>query len=204
MKQRITERQKKILDYIKESVRFKGYPPSVREIGKAVGLTSSSTVHSHLASLEEMGYIRRDPTKPRAIEILDIDTIISKKEILSIPILGRITAGLPVLAVENIEDSFPIPLDFIGSQGDFFILTVEGDSMVEAGIHNGDYVIIRQQSTAHNGDIVAAMIGEEATIKTFYKESDHVRLQPENPAYEPIRTKFVRILGKVVGLYRKI
>ena len=203
MKHRLTERQKKILDYIKLAVREKGYPPSVREIGKAVGLTSSSTVHSHLSTLEEMGYIRRDPTKPRAIEILDVDTIISKKEILPIPILGRITAGLPVLAVENIEDTFPVPLDFIGSQGDFFILTVVGDSMIEAGIYDGDYVIIRQQPTAHNGDIVAAMIGEEATVKTFYKESDHIRLQPENPAYEPIRTKFVRILGKVVGLYRK-
>jgi len=203
VKHRLTERQKKILDYIKLAVREKGYPPSVREIGKAVGLTSSSTVHSHLSTLEEMGYIRRDPTKPRAIEILDVDTIISKKEILPIPILGRITAGLPVLAVENIEDTFPVPLDFIGSQGDFFILTVVGDSMIEAGIYDGDYVIIRQQPTAHNGDIVAAMIGEEATVKTFYKESDHIRLQPENPAYEPIRTKFVRILGKVVGLYRK-
>lgn len=201
---KLTERQKKILEYIKEAVRSKGYPPSVREIGKAVGLTSSSTVHSHLAVLEEAGYIRRDPTKPRAIEILDVDTIISKKEILPIPILGRITAGLPVLAVENIEDTFPVPLDFIGTHGDFFILTVDGDSMINAGIHNGDYVIIRQQPTANNGEIVAAMIGEEATVKTFYKESDHIRLQPENPAYEPIISKYVRVIGKVVGLYRRL
>lgn len=204
MKHRLTERQKKILDFIKDEVRSKGYPPSVREIGTAVGLTSSSTVHTHLTSLENMGYIKRDPTKPRAIEILDVDAIIPRKEIVTIPILGRITAGLPVLAVENIEDTFPVPLDFLGTQGDFFILNVEGDSMIEAGIHNGDSVIIRQQPSANNGDIVAAMLGDEATIKTFYKELDHIRLQPENSAFEPIRSKFVRILGKVVGLYRRI
>lgn len=204
MRQELSERQKKILDYIKSCVRMKGYPPSVREIGKAVGLSSSSTVHSHLEVIEKAGYIKRDRTLPRAIEIIEDDYSFPKKEIVSVPLLGRITAGLPVLAVENIEDSFPVPLEFLGSQGDFFMLSVDGESMIEAGIHDGDYVIIRQQASANNGDIVAALLEDEATIKRFYKEVDHIRLQPENPAFEPIRSKFVQILGKAIGLYRKI
>ena len=204
MRPELSDRQKKILDYIKNCVRMKGYPPSVREIGKAVGLSSSSTVHSHLEILEKAGYIKKDPTLPRAIEIIEDDYLFPKKEIISVPLLGRITAGLPVLAVENMEDSFPVPLDFLGSQGDFFMLSVDGESMIEAGILDGDYVIIRQQSSANNGDIVAALLDDEATVKRFYKEKDHIRLQPENPAFEPIRSEFVQILGKVVGLYRKI
>jgi len=194
------------LDFIKHKVREKGYPPSVREIGEAVGLASSSTVHGHLDRLEKKGLIRRDPTKPRAIEILDQDDSASdfSLSIARVPLVGKVTAGVPITATENIEDYFPLPSHFV--RGDnVFMLRVVGDSMIEAGIHHNDYVIVRQQSTANNGDIVVAMTEDnEATVKTFYKEKDHIRLQPENPTMEPIRLKQVTILGKVIGLFRDI
>lgn len=200
MKPGLTKRQQQILDYIKQAVREKGYPPSVREIGAAVGLSSSATVHSHLTSLENKGMIRRDPTKPRAIEILDeeFQTVI---DAVPVPVVGRVTAGAPILAVENIEDYFPLPRQMLRDQ-DVFILKVQGDSMIEAGIFDRDYVVVRKQDTAENGDIVVALLGDEATVKTFYKEKDHVRLQPENSALSPILTRDVKILGKVLGLFR--
>ena len=198
----LSPRQKAILEFIKTEIRLKGYPPAVREIGEAVGLSSSSTVHGHLNQLEEKGYIRRDPTKPRAIEVLDGQQVI-KKEMIYVPIVGKVTAGEPILAVENIEDSFPLPMDFVRNEN-VFILSVRGDSMIEAGILDGDYVLIRQQSDAKNGDIVVALIEDEATVKTFYKEKDHFRLQPENPYLEPILVKEVTILGKVIGVFRRL
>ena len=198
----LTPRQREIFRFIKSEVMKKGYPPSVREIGSAVGLSSSSTVHGHLGKLEEKGYIRRDPTKPRAIEVV-YDREAPRKEIINVPIVGRVTAGEPILAVENIEDFFPMPKDFANYE-DVFMLKVRGDSMIGAGILDGDYVVVRQQSHAENGDIVVALIGEEATVKRFYREADHIRLQPENPNLAPIRSTNVQILGKVVGVFRKI
>lgn len=198
----LSPRQKAILEFIKTEIRLKGYPPAVREIGEAVGLSSSSTVHGHLAQLEEKGYIRRDPTKPRAIEVLDGQQLI-KKEMVNVPIIGKVTAGEPILAVENIEDSFPLPMDFVRNEN-VFILSVRGESMIEAGILDGDYVLVRQQNDAKNGDIVVALIEDEATVKTFYKEKDHFRLQPENPYLEPILVKEVTILGKVIGVFRRL
>ncbi|WP_127533650.1 transcriptional repressor LexA [Paenibacillus kobensis] len=204
---KLSNRQQAILEFIKNEVRDKGYPPSVREIGEAVGLASSSTVHGHLDRLEKKGFIRRDPTKPRAIEILDGDVESTGSFSLSyakVPVVGKVTAGVPITATENIEDYFPLPTHMVGDH-DVFILNVMGDSMIEAGIHNGDYVIVRQQPTATNGDIVVAMTEEdEATVKTFYKEKDHIRLQPQNPTMEPLRLKHVTILGKVIGLFRDI
>jgi repressor LexA len=201
----LTERQKQILLYIKEQVRDKGYPPSVREIGDAVGLRSSSTVHGHLKRLESKGYIRRDPTKPRAIEILDgfQESALVAKELIQVPILGSVTAGQPILAVQNIEDYFPLPRDFASDEATF-MLRVQGDSMIEAGILNGDYVVVRQQPDASNGEIVVALIEDEATVKRFYKESGHIRLQPENPVYDAIITKNAHILGKVIGVLRRL
>jgi repressor LexA len=201
---KMSNRQNAILEFIKNEVREKGYPPSVREIGEAVGLASSSTVHGHLDRLEKKGLIRRDPTKPRAIEILDDDEIsyAFTSSVRQIPLVGKVTAGVPITAVENIEEYFPLPIHMVGDQP-VFMLSVMGDSMIEAGIHNGDYVIVRQQQTATNGDIVVAMTEEnEATVKTFYKERDHIRLQPENATMEPIRLVNVSILGKVIGLIR--
>src|SRR5690606_33396520 len=199
----LTARQREILSYIRKEVLTKGYPPSVREIGRAVGLSSSSTVHGHLGKLEEKGYIRRDPTKPRAIELIhDRDRL--RKEIINVPIVGRVTAGEPILAVENIEDFFPMPKDFASYEEEVFMLRVRGESMIGAGIFDGGFVVVRQQSHAENGDIVVALIEDEATVKRLYKEEDHIRLQPENPNMEPIRTKDVRILGKVIGLFRKV
>lgn len=200
----LSSRQIQILNFIKSEIANKGYPPSVREIGKAVGLSSSSTVHAHLSQIEKKGYIRRDPTKPRAIEILDgYNYDIPKKEVTYIPVVGKITAGEPILAVENIQDTFPLPTDFLGD-GEFFILSVSGESMIEAGINDGDNVIVRKQNHCRNGDIVAALLEDEATIKRYYKEKKHIRLQPENSNMDPIITTEVLILGKVVGLYRKI
>lgn len=199
----ITARQRKIMAFIQDEIRAKGYPPSVREIGDAVGLNSSSTVHNHLQKLEASGFIRRDPTKPRAIEVLVGDPYQPRKEMVNIPIVGRVTAGTPILAVENIEDTFPLPQDFVRDQ-EVFMLRVHGDSMVGVGIYDGDYAVVRQQSVANNGDIVVALIGDEATIKRFYLESNHVRLQPENPLLEPIISRDVKILGKVVGLLRRM
>ncbi|KAA9006506.1 transcriptional repressor LexA [Paenibacillus spiritus] len=205
---KISSRQLAILEFIRNEVRSKGYPPSVREIGEAVGLASSSTVHGHLDRLEKKGLIRRDPTKPRAIELLGQEESENSHQfahtVARVPVVGKVTAGLPITATENIEDYFPLPTHFIG-ENKVFMLSVAGDSMIEAGIMNGDYVIVRQQQTADNGDIVVAMTEEdEATVKTFYKERDHIRLQPENPAYEPLRLNRVSILGKVIGLFRDI
>jgi len=204
---KLTKRQQEILNFIKEEVRKKGYPPSVREIGEAVGLASSSTVHGHLARLEAKGLIRRDPTKPRAIEILEEDFTdhIPKSNVVNVPVIGKVTAGLPITAVENVEEYFPLPDRFASNDDNVFMLEIMGDSMIEAGILDGDYVIVRQQSTANNGDIVVAMTDdEEATVKRFFKEKDYIRLQPENSTMEPIILKNVSILGKVIGVYRTI
>lgn len=202
---KLSARQKAILDYIRKEVREKGYPPSVREIGEAVGLASSSTVHGHLERLEKKGLIRRDPTKPRAIEVLvDDDKFEVQVPVAYIPILGKVTAGQPITAVENIEDYFPIPATWANSD-QIYMLAVQGDSMIEAGIHDGDYVIVRQQTSANNGDIVVAMNEDnEATVKRFYREKDHIRLQPENSSMQPIILKNVTILGKVIGVYRML
>ncbi|MDI9512516.1 MAG: transcriptional repressor LexA [Caldicoprobacterales bacterium] len=201
MSNNLSDKQKRILDFIKDEIRSKGYPPSVREICDAVGLKSTSTVHGYLERLEKKGYIRRDPTKPRAIEILDDTSYISQKELVNVPVVGRVTAGQPILAVENIEDTFPLPVERLHNS-DVFMLSIKGESMLGAGIFDGDYVIVKQQSTAKNGDIIVALIEDEATVKTFYKEADHFRLQPENPAMDPILTKEVSILGKVIGVIR--
>jgi repressor LexA len=202
---KLSKRQQQILEFIKHEVKTKGYPPSVREIGEAVGLASSSTVHGHLARLESKGLIRRDPTKPRAIEILDSSPSIPKANVVNVPIVGKVTAGQPITAIENVEEYFPLPEQFVSPDDQVFMLKVVGDSMIEAGILNGDYVIVRQQQTANNGDIVVAMTEEnEATVKRFFKEKDHIRLQPENSAMEPIIVQHAVILGKVIGVYRMI
>jgi repressor LexA len=198
----LSTRQRQILDYIRDMVRTKGYPPSVREIGEAVGLSSSSTVHSHLAKLEEMGFIRRDPTKPRAIDLLD-EAPWRHKSITPVPLVGRVTAGQPILAVENIEETYPLPTELVGEN--VFMLTVQGESMINAGILDGDYVLVRDQDTARNGEIVVALVdGEEATVKRFFREKDNIRLQPENNFMEPIYSRDVAILGKVIGVFRRI
>lgn len=198
----ITSKQQEILDFIKEETASKGYPPSVREICSAVGLKSTSTVHGHLDRLEKRGFIRRDPTKPRAIEILDRTGY--QKEIINVPIVGSVAAGQPILAVENIEDRFPIPADFFPSNNNMFILEIKGTSMIGVGIMDGDYLIVQQQSTASNGEIVVALIEDSATVKTFYREKDHIRLQPENPDMKPIIVDDCTILGKAIGLFRKM
>lgn len=205
---KLSKRQVDILEYIKEEVKQKGYPPSVREIGEAVGLASSSTVHGHLARLESKGYIRRDPTKPRAIEILDLDEMVNnipKYNIVNVPVVGKVTAGQPITAIENVEEYFPLPERLAPADEQVFMLEVMGDSMIEAGILDGDYVIVKQQQTANNGDIVVAMTEEdEATVKRFFKEKEYVRLQPENSSLAPIILRNVSILGKVIGVYRHI
>ena len=198
----ISAKQRQILDYLKAEVKDKGYPPSVREICQAVGLKSTSTVHGHLARLEKKGLIRRDPTKPRAIEILDPDFNLSARELVNVPIVGNITAGVPILAVENIEDTFPVPVDYVHNDT-VFMLHVKGESMIEAGIFDKDLILVRQQHDAANGDIVVALIEDFATVKRFYREKDFIRLQPENSAMSPIIVKDVAILGKVIGLFRK-
>ncbi|WP_407388880.1 transcriptional repressor LexA [Allisonella histaminiformans] len=200
-KRSLTTREQAILDCIKNKIRENGFPPTVREICNEVGLRSTSTVHGYLARLEELGVIKRDPSSSRAIEVTE-DMSWRKKKIVPTPIVGSVRAGEPVLADERIETVLPLPAELIGNQVSF-ILTVRGDSMINAGIHEGDLLIVAQQNTAINGDIVVALVdGEDATVKRFYKEADHVRLQPENDAYEPILTKNIQILGKVVGLYR--
>lgn len=203
---KVSKRQEDILSFIKEEVRTKGYPPSVREIGEAVGLASSSTVHGHLARLESKGLIRRDPTKPRAIEILDQqDSTITKQGVVHVPLVGKVTAGLPITAIENIEEYFPIPDSYGTTEDQIFMLEIMGESMIEAGILDGDYVIVKQQATASNGEIVVAMTEDnEATVKRFFKEESYFRLQPENSSMEPIIVDRVSILGKVVGLYRNV
>ena len=198
----LTKRQKEIFDFIKRYSEKHGYPPTVRDIGKAIGLTSSSTVHAHLANLEKVGLLRRDPSKPRAIEVL----VDKAKQVVApggLPLVGQVAAGQPVLAEENIEDYVALPPIAGGDEGEF-ILRVKGDSMREAGILEGDHVVVRRQKSATDGDIVVALVGEEATVKRFFKESDHVRLQPENPAMDPIRTRDVQVLGQVVGVCRRV
>ncbi len=203
---KISKRQEEILAFIKDEVRLKGYPPSVREIGEAVGLASSSTVHGHLSRLENKGFIRRDPTKPRAIEILDPEGLEELKGgVMHVPLIGKVTAGAPITAIENIEEYFPLPDSFGSSDDEIFMLEIVGESMIEAGILNGDRVIVRQTHSAMNGEIVVAMTEEdEATVKRFFKEKDYFRLQPENSSMEPIIVDQVSILGKVVGVYRMI
>ena len=204
--ERLTPRQQMIFEFIKDEVRKKGYPPSVREIGEAIGLRSSSTVHAHLEKLEQKGYIRRDRTKPRAIEILVPDPPapphFQPAQLVAVPLLGRVAAGAPILAEENIESYISIPQDIVRQGASQFCLRVKGDSMIDAGILNGDTVLVRQQNYAENGEIIVAMLGDEATVKRFYRLRDKVKLQPENPAYEPIYTRDVVILGKVVAVFR--
>lgn len=199
---KITPKQQEILDYIKSQILNKGYPPAVREICEAVHLKSTSSVHSHLESLEKNGYIKRDPTKPRAIEIVDDSFNLSRREIINIPVIGTVTAGQPILATENIEGYFPLLSEDI-PRGESFMLKVKGESMINVGIYDGDQIIVRRQSTAENGDIVVALIDDSATVKTYYKEDGHFRLQPENDTMDPIIVPDLKILGKVIGLYRR-
>ena len=198
---KITPKQQEILDYIKEEILKKGYPPTVREICETVHLKSTSSVHSHLETLEKNGFIRRDPTKPRAIEICDDSFQVVRTEMVSIPIVGNVAAGQPILAEENIQDYFPVPSDVV-PKGESFILNVRGDSMVNAGILNGDRVFVTSCNTANNGDIVVALIEDSATVKRFYKEDDHIRLQPENDTMDPIIVDDCQIVGKVFGIFR--
>lgn len=198
---KITAKQKEILEYIKSEILKKGYPPAVREICEAVHLKSTSSVHSHLETLEKNGYIRRDPTKPRAIEIMDDSFQMVRHEMVSIPIIGTVAAGLPILAEQNIEGYFPIPSEMVPS-GESFVLKVKGDSMINAGIFNGDSIFVNACNTAENGDTVVALVDDSATVKTFYKENGHIRLQPENDTMEPIILDNVDILGKVYGVFR--
>ncbi|MDY3249290.1 MAG: transcriptional repressor LexA [Candidatus Choladocola sp.] len=198
---RITAKQEEILNYIKNEILERGFPPAVREICQAVGLKSTSSVHSHLESLEKNGYIRRDPTKPRAIEILDDSFNLLRREMVNVPVVGTVAAGQPILAEQNIDSYYPIPAEFMPNE-QTFILRVKGDSMINAGIMNGDSVVVKQQSTARNGDIVVALIDDSATVKTFYKENGHFRLQPENDTMDPIIVEDLQILGKVFGVFR--
>ena len=198
---KISVKQQEILQYIKDTILKKGYPPAVREICEAVHLKSTSSVHSHLETLEQNGYIRRDPTKPRTIEILDDCFNLTRRELVNIPLIGSVAAGQPILAQENIENYFPVPSDLLPNQ-EAFMLRVKVESMINAGIFNGDQIIVAQQDTAENGDIIVALMDDSATVKRFYREDDHVRLQPENDTMEPIITTDVQILGKVIGLVR--
>ena len=206
----LTTRQKQILRYITKQIEQNGYAPSVREIGKAVGLSSTATVHGYLAKLESKGYIRKESQKGRTLRVVQDDEVIRKpkdvytgKEMVDVPVVGKITAGAPILAVENITDTFPIPLDFVGNS-ESFMLTVRGESMIEAGILDGDFILVKQQNTAENGEIVVALIEDEATVKTFYKENNYIRLQPENSTMAPIIVPDCKILGKVAGVFRKM
>jgi repressor LexA len=208
----LTKRQQEIFDFIKRYSAKYGYPPTVRDIGKAVGLASSSTVHAHLANLEKLGLLRRDPTKPRAIELLDraregvgqaVDSVRQLVTAPGLPLVGHVAAGQPILAEENIEDYMQMPAEVGGSDGEY-VLRVRGDSMIDAGMLEGDYVVVRPTDDASNGEIVVALVGEEATVKRFFRESDHIRLQPENATMEPIRSKEAVVLGRVVGLFRSM
>ena len=198
---KISAKQKEILEYIKGEILSKGYPPAVREICEAVDLKSTSSVHSHLETLEKNGYIRRDPTKPRAIEILDDDFNLTRREVVNVPIVGHVAAGEPILATENIENYFPIPVEYMPNE-ETFMLKVKGESMINAGILDGDYVVAHKTPVAENGDIVVALLEDEATVKRFFREDGHIRLQPENPAFQPIISEQVVILGRVVSLIR--
>ena len=216
VKDGINKRERAILKYIAKQIEKNGYAPSVREIGKAVGLSSTATVHSYLLRLEEKGYVKKENQKGRTLRLLkneDGEDLTKKKketkdfyagrEMVEVPVIGKITAGEPILAVENVTDTFPIPIDFVGNS-ESFMLTVRGESMIEAGILNGDYILVRRQNTAENGQIVVALIEDEATVKTFYKEKDHIRLQPENSTMDPIIVPNCEILGKVIGVFRKM
>lgn len=198
---KLSAKQQEILDYIKEETIKKGYPPTVRDICEAVNLKSTSSVHAHLSTLERNGLIRRDPTKPRAIEIIDEGFQMVRQEMTSIPIVGQVAAGQPILAEENISGYFPLPVEYVPNS-ETFVLKVKGDSMINAGIHSGDSIFVQSCNSAHNGDIVVALIDDSATVKTFYKEKDHIRLQPENDTMEPIIVKECTILGKVFGVFR--
>ena len=198
---KITDKQREILEYIKAEILNRGYPPAVREICEAVKLKSTSSVHAHLEALEKNGYIRRDPTKPRAIEIVDENFNLTRREMVNVPIVGKVAAGEPILAVENIENYFPIPAEFMPNEPTF-ILQVQGESMINAGILDGDYVLVQQQPTANDGDMVVALVDDSATVKTFYKENGYYRLQPENDFMDPIIVSEVMIMGKVIGTFR--
>lgn len=198
---KISEKQKEILEYIKAEILKRGYPPAVREICEAVNLKSTSSVHSHLETLEKNGYIRRDPTKPRAIEICDDSFQMVRTEMVSLPVIGTVAAGQPILAQQNIESYFPVPAEFVPS-GESFVLKVKGDSMINAGIYSGDQIFVNCCNTAHNGDTVVALVDDSATVKTFYKENGHIRLQPENDSMDPIIVDDCQILGKVYGVFR--
>ncbi|MCI9490693.1 transcriptional repressor LexA [Lachnospiraceae bacterium 48-42] len=198
---KISQKQQEILEYIKSQILERGFPPAVRDICEAVHLKSTSSVHSHLETLEKNGYIRRDPTKPRAIEILDDSFNFMRREMVNVPIVGRVAAGEPILAQQNIESYFPIPMEFMPNS-QTFLLTVKGESMINAGILDGDMVLVEQRQTAHNGEMVVALIDDGATVKTFYKEEGVIRLQPENDAMDPIIVQDVQILGKVIGVFR--
>ncbi len=210
---KLSDRQQEILDFLSDFISQNGYPPSVREIGQSVGLSSSSTVHSHLNALEDKGYIKRDPSSARALsvvdhnqkaaDVVDIKTARLPRNTVELPVLGRVAAGLPTYAEQNIDETMVLPTQIVGDYSSF-MLTVRGESMIEAGIHDGDYVVVKEQKTASNGDIVVALIDDEATVKTFYKEPDRIRLQPENQSMEPIYAREVMILGKVVALLRTI
>ena len=208
-----TKKEKAILKFIETQVLENGYPPSVREIGQAVGLSSTATVHGYLERLEKKGYIKKKDKKGRTLRLLKGSTgetkktsskdFYTQKELVEVPVVGKITAGMPILAVENVTDTFPIPIDFVGNS-DCFMLTVRGESMIEAGILDGDYILVKKQNNANNGEIVVALIEDEATVKTFYKEKDHIRLQPENSTMDPIIVPTCEILGKVAGVFRKM
>ena len=200
---KITKKQQEILEYIKDQILSKGYPPSVRDICEAVCLKSTSSVHSHLESLEKNGYIRRDPAKPRTIEIVDDSFNLVRRELVNVPIVGNVAAGQPILAMENIEGYFPVPAEYMPN-AQTFMLKVKGDSMINVGIFNGDQVLVQQQNTARNGDTVVALIEDGATVKTFYKEDGHIRLQPENDSMEPFILQNCEILGRVIGLFRML
>ena len=212
-KEELNKREKTILKFIEKQIMTDGYPPSVREIGQAVGLSSTATVHGYLERLEKKGYIKKKDKKGRTLRVLKGTTGESKKtsskdfytqkELVEVPVVGKITAGMPILAVENVTDTFPIPIDFVGNS-DCFMLTVRGESMIEAGILDGDYILVKKQNNANNGEIVVALIEDEATVKTFYKEKDHIRLQPENSTMDPIIVPTCEILGKVAGVFRKM
>ncbi len=198
---RITPKQTEILEYIKQQILTKGYPPAVRDICEAVHLKSTSSVHSHLETLEKNGYIRRDPSKPRAIEIIDDNFNLTRRELVNIPVIGQVAAGNPILAIENITGYFPIPAEYLPNE-ETFMLVVKGDSMINMGIYEGDQIIVKRQSTANNNDVVVALVDDSATVKRYFKENGHYRLQPENDFMEPIIVDHVEILGKVIGLVR--
>ena len=199
---KITEKQTEILEYIKKEILAKGYPPTVRDICTAVNLKSTSSVHAHLETLEKNGYIRRDPTKPRAIEIIDDNFSLTRREVVNVPMIGRVAAGEPILATQNIENYFPIPAEFMPN-GEVFMLRIKGDSMINAGILDGDWIVVEKRNTARNGEIVVALVDDSATVKTFYKENGHIRLQPENDNLDPIIVPDCTIMGKVISLYRQ-